>query len=71
MDNFLRTPPAENVSKELVALGFSVISFHQMAATKPQLVKLPQFLVTDTRNEKSPEILKLSSISQMLIKVEV
>jgi hypothetical protein len=68
--------PTEDISDELVALSLSVISVHQLTATtqKPQggnqLVNLPIFLVTLARNFKSPEIFKLTNISQVIIKVE-
>jgi hypothetical protein len=44
--------PAEDISNELVALGYSVISFRQMTATRPQPqdglqpFNIPLFLVT-------------------------
>jgi hypothetical protein len=68
--------PAKDISNELMALGFGVVSVRQMTASRPQpqggtqIVDLPLFLVTPTRNEKSAEIFKLTSLRDMVIKVE-
>jgi len=54
--------PAEDISNELVALGFSVINICQMTASRPlphggsKTVNLPLFLVTFLRGEKSLEV---------------
>jgi hypothetical protein len=58
--------PAEDISYEVMALGFSVISGRQMIASKPQpqggtqLVNLPLFLVIVNRSEKSLDTFKLN-----------
>jgi hypothetical protein len=65
------TAPAEDIVNELLALDYKVISVRQMALTRPQATKNPPlFLVTLPRNEKSQEILKLTSVSHAIIKVE-
>jgi hypothetical protein len=67
---------AEYFPNELVAFGISVISVRQLTATKQQpqggnhLVNLPLFLVTLARNEKPPEIFKLTNFSHVIIKAE-
>jgi hypothetical protein len=51
-------PPSEDISNELVALGFSFISVRQMEASKfqpqggAQLTNLPFYLVTLARHEQ-------------------
>jgi hypothetical protein len=56
--------PAEVISNEREALGFSVITVHQMMAKHLPLhrsnqdVKLPLYLATLTRSEKSQEKFK-------------
>jgi hypothetical protein len=68
--------PAEDISDELVALGFSVISVRRLTTTKQhpqggnQVETLPLFLVNLARNEKSPEIFKLTNLSHVIIKFE-
>jgi hypothetical protein len=68
--------PAEDISNELVALGFSVISVQQMTANRQlpkgetQIVNLPLFPDTLARSEKSKEIFNLNNISNIFIKVE-
>jgi hypothetical protein len=68
--------PAEDISQELTALGFNVTSVRQMTVSRSlpqggsQAVHIPLFLVTLTRNKKSHEIFKLTSLSQIMINVE-
>jgi hypothetical protein len=68
--------PAEDISNELVALGFSVISVRQMTVNRQlpqggtQIVNLPLFLVTLARSKKSKEILKLNNLSNIMMKME-
>jgi len=52
--HFPGNTPAEDIARELQALDFSVISARQMTSKRPQaLAKLPLFLVTIPRGEKS------------------
>jgi hypothetical protein len=68
--------PAEDISQELTALGFSVISVRQMTVSRSQpqggtrFVNIALFLITLTRNQKLQEIFKLTSLSSIMIKVE-
>jgi hypothetical protein len=68
--------PAEDISNELVAMGYSVISVRQMTTSRPQpqgglqTINIPLFLVTITRNEKAMEIFKLTNLNHVIIKVE-
>jgi hypothetical protein len=67
---------AEDISNELMALGFSVDSVRQKTASRSQpqggtkFVNLPLFLVSLNRKGKSPKIFKLTSLSHVVIKVE-
>jgi hypothetical protein len=61
--------PAKDISSELVPLSFSVISVCQLQGGN-QLVNFYLLLVTLARNEKSPEIFKLTNLSHVIIKVE-
>jgi hypothetical protein len=51
---------AEDIAKELLALGFSIISVRQMTSTRPQVsANLPLFLVTLPRSENLRKFLNL------------
>jgi hypothetical protein len=69
--------PAEDISNELVALGYSVISVRQMTATRPQLqgglqtFNTPLHLGTLTRNENTMGIFKLTNVGHIIIRCEV
>jgi hypothetical protein len=60
----------------LQELGYEVISVKQMTAkhSSPEgevtLVSLPLFLITLVRNHKSLDILKISSLCTIIVKVE-
>jgi hypothetical protein len=66
--------PAEDISNELVALGSSVISVRQMTANREltqgetEIVYLPIFLTTLARSEKSKELFKLASPSNIIFR---
>jgi hypothetical protein len=68
---------AEDISYGLEDLGFSVIDARKMMANratpneKKNVVPLPLFLVTLTRNIKIQEIFKLNSLKHTIIKVEL
>jgi hypothetical protein len=68
--------PAKDISDELVALGFSVISVRQMTVTRPeaegslQTHNIPLFLVTLALNEKAAEIFKLTNIGHIIMRGE-
>jgi hypothetical protein len=68
--------PAEDLSKGLQDLGFSVLSVKQMTASRPspeggsRTSNLPLFLITLTRNPKSQEIFQLTSICHIMVRVE-
>jgi hypothetical protein len=63
--------PAEDIAKELQGIGFDIISLRQLISRKPQApINLTLFLVTLPRNDKSPEIFQLSSLSHAILKVE-
>jgi hypothetical protein len=63
--------PAEDIAKELQALGFIVISVRQLTSKRPQApVSLPLFLITLPRSDKSQEIFQLTSLSHVMVKVE-
>jgi hypothetical protein len=60
----------------LQELGYEVISVKQMKAKRPSLeggdtlVSLPLFLITLVRNQKSLDIFKISSLCNIMVKVE-
>jgi hypothetical protein len=68
--------PAQDISDGLVDLGFDIISVKQMSASRlstsegsvPQ--NLPLFLITLPRTEKSQEILRLTALWHLAIRVE-
>jgi len=63
--------PAEDIAKELQALGFSIISVRQMTSKRLQAPpNLPLFLVTLPRSDKSQEIFQLASLCHVIVKVE-
>jgi hypothetical protein len=68
--------PAEDLSDGLADLGYDVISVKQMSTTRrsttegPSSINLPLFLITLPRTTKFQEIFKLTSLWQILIKVE-
>jgi hypothetical protein len=68
--------PAEDISEGLVSLGFNVVSFKQMTATRRsppeeyKIINLPLFLVTLLRTAKSQEIFRLPSLCHIAIRVE-
>jgi hypothetical protein len=68
--------PAEEICEALVDVGFDVISVKQMSTTRrspsedPAKSKLPLFLITLPRTEKSQEIFKLTCLCHISIKVE-
>jgi hypothetical protein len=68
--------PAEDISQELTALGYNVISVRQMTVSRSlpqggsQAVNISLFLINLKRNQKSQEIFKLTNLSHIIIKVE-
>jgi hypothetical protein len=70
------TTPAEDISDGLVNFAFDVISVKQMSATLQSpaegtsTVNLSVFLITLPRMSKSQEILKLTSLCHIAIRVE-
>jgi hypothetical protein len=68
--------PAEDISNGLQDLGYSVLSVKQMTASRPSLEggnytsNLPLFLVILTRDSKSLDIFKLTSLCHIVVKVE-
>jgi hypothetical protein len=63
--------PAEDIAKELQALGFAVISVRQLTSKRPHApVSPPLFLITLQRSDKSQEIFQIASLSHVMIKVE-
>jgi hypothetical protein len=63
--------PVENITKELQALGFTVISVRQLTSKRPQApVNLALFLITLPRSGKSQDIFQFTSLSHVIVKVE-
>jgi hypothetical protein len=67
--------PSEDISKGLEELGYSIISVKQVTASRPsperiKQINLPLFLITLARNDKSPDIFKLSTLCHIVIKAE-
>jgi hypothetical protein len=68
--------PAKDISDELLALGFSVISVRQITVTRPKAEGGPQthnillFLVTLACNEKATEIFTLTNLGHIIVRVE-
>jgi hypothetical protein len=66
--------PAEDIAKGMGDLGFEVVSVRQLSITRRSLegtpVALPLFLVTLPRTTKSQELIKLSDLCHIAIKVE-
>jgi hypothetical protein len=60
---------AEDISNELVALGFSVVSFRQMKANR-QLLQGGTQIVNLPRSEEPKEMFKLNNLSNIIMKVE-
>jgi hypothetical protein len=69
--------PAEEICEALMELGFDVISVkqmnstHQISSDDPEKSRLPLFLVTLPRTEKSQDIFTLASLCHISIKVEM
>jgi hypothetical protein len=67
---------SEGIAVALQEMGYEVISVKQMAAKRPSaeggvtIVTLPLFLITLIRNQKSLDIFKISSFSNISVKVE-
>jgi hypothetical protein len=66
--------PAEDIYKELVELGFDIISVKQMSTTRrsqgSSSTSLPLFPITLPWSEKSQEVYKLTSLCYIETKVE-
>jgi hypothetical protein len=69
--------PADEIYEALTELGFEVISVKQMSSNRrappeggSKSKKLPLFLITLPRNEKSQNIFKLTGLCHISIKVE-
>jgi hypothetical protein len=66
---------SEDITVDLQELGYEVYSVKQMTAKRPSpeggvtLVSLPLFLITLVRNQKSPDIFKISSLCNIIAKV--
>jgi hypothetical protein len=76
----IRQPPedtaVEDISNELVTLGYSVINILQITTIRPQpqgghQFNIPLLLVTLTHNEKAKEIFKQTSLGNFVIIIEV
>jgi hypothetical protein len=77
---FIRHLPSNNssddISVALRELGYEVISVKQMTAKRPSPegevthVSLPLFLITLARNQNSLYIFKISSLCNIIVKVE-
>jgi hypothetical protein len=67
---------SEDITVALKELGYEAISVKQMTAKRPSpegrvtLVSLPFFLITLVRNQKSLDIFKISSLCNIIVKVE-
>jgi hypothetical protein len=67
---------SEDITVALQELGYEVISDKQMTAKRSSpegevnLVSLPLFLITLVRNQKSLDIFKISSLCNIIVKVE-
>jgi len=68
--------PAEDITNELLALGYKVHNVRQMTTTRQQAEggrqtqALPLFLATLEREEKSQQIFKLTHLNYVIIQVE-
>jgi hypothetical protein len=67
---------SEDITVALQELGYEVISVKQMTAKRPSpegeatCISLPLFLVTLARSEKSQDIFKITSLCNIIVKVE-
>jgi hypothetical protein len=67
---------SEGITLALQELGYEVISVKQMTAKRPSpeggatCISLPLFLVTLARSEKSQDIFKITSLCNIIVKVE-
>jgi hypothetical protein len=65
----------EDITVALQELGYEVISIKQMTAKRPSpaggdtLVSLTLFLVTLLRNQKSQEVLKITNLCSIIVKL--
>jgi hypothetical protein len=73
--HLLGNTPAEDIYEELVELGFDIISVKQMSTTRrsqgSSSIKLPLFLITLPRSDKSQEVYQLTSLCYIAIKGEI